>query len=578
MAPEPFAGYTLVAKLGQGGMAEVYLALAPGPQGFQKLVVVKRLHTNMEEEPMLVAMFLDEARLAARLAHPNVVQTNDVGEHEGSHYIAMEYLDGQPYDRVLKRSVQGGERLPLPLAARLIADALDGLHYAHEARDYDGTPLGVVHRDISPHNLFVTYDGVVKLLDFGIAKATTQIVQTSTGLVKGKFAYMAPEQARSAPADRRADLFAMGVVLWESIAGRRLFKGDSDVGTLQQLLGAEVPALSSVRADAPHELDRIVARALQREPEDRYPTAAEMRDDLQRWLASTGVHVGRSEISAQINAAFGDTIEVQRRLVARAVERGQTLRTQGTLRTSTTPTPITQASFGREASGGSVTPLAVQSPIPPPMPPRKSRGAVWIAAGAALLIVVAVSGTWFVSKGIRRDDVRADEAQPGATRSAANQATSGDTRQEPVSPAVGNPLAAGSTTTDALRAPDNANNAAVNLPIGAAASAAQRAANRRRRGAVPVVTARLPTPAVRVEVAPEASPAASAPGFLTLDTTPWSNVTLGGRALGATPLIRVPLPEGSHTLVLTNPDEGVTTQYRVTIRSGELVTRRVGLE
>ena len=219
MSPAPFAGYTLVAKLGQGGMAEVYLALAPGPQGFQKLVVVKRLHMNMEDEPMLVAMFLDEARIAARLAHPNVVQTNDVGEHEGSHFIAMEYLEGQPFDRILKHAVRDGERLPMRLAARIIADALDGLHYAHEACDYDGTPLGVVHRDVSPHNLFVTYDGVVKLLDFGIAKATTQVVETRTGLVKGKFAYMAPEQARSAPADRRADVFAMGVVLWESIAG-----------------------------------------------------------------------------------------------------------------------------------------------------------------------------------------------------------------------------------------------------------------------------------------------------------------------------------------------------------------------
>jgi serine/threonine-protein kinase len=601
MAPEAFAGYTLVAKLGQGGMAEVYLALAPGPQGFQKLVVVKRLHTNMEEEPVLVAMFLDEARLAARLAHPNVVQTNDVGEYEGSYFIAMEYLDGQPYDRVLKRSVRDGAALSLPMAARLVADALDGLHYAHEARDYDGTPLGVVHRDISPHNLFVTYDGVVKLLDFGIAKATTQVVETRTGLVKGKFAYMAPEQARSAPADRRADLFAMGVVLWESIAGRRLFKGESDVGTLQQLLGAEVPTLSSVRAEVPSELEHIVARALQREPDDRYPTAAEMRDDLERWLASTGAHIGRAQVAEHMTALFADTIDVQRRLVAHAVEQGQALRAHGTTRTSITPVAMPER---HDSTKPMVTPLAVQSAVPPAPPEKRSRTPVILALAAVSLVAVAIGGTsWVLGTGREssREDAPADRGRVGApsgdtsarrdtsadgtgaggeTRAAAGRAGRTDAIDDaPDGPTAGltGAMDAPAGEVGAMDAP--AGEVGAGIPDETGISARALAFRRRRLHAGSDVARPAPTPAApAAPVEPAEAAAPSAPGTLTLDTTPWANVTLNGRSLGATPLIRVSLPPGSHTLVLSNPDEGLTTQYRVTIRSGESVTRRIGLE
>jgi serine/threonine protein kinase len=189
--------YVPILELGRGGMADVKLAVARGPAGFNKLLVVKTLLANIEEDPDFVAMFLDEARLAARLNHPNVVVVNEVGEQEGRYFLAMEYLDGQPLQRVLARAAKRGEAFPRALWLRILCDALSGLHYAHELKEFDGTKLNVVHRDVTPENVFITYDGVVKLVDFGIAKAVGRTVETKMGVVKGKIGYLSPEQARA---------------------------------------------------------------------------------------------------------------------------------------------------------------------------------------------------------------------------------------------------------------------------------------------------------------------------------------------------------------------------------------------
>ena len=238
--PQPFDKYTLIGKLGHGGMAEVNLAVADGKGGFRKLTVIKRLHRHLAMEPGFVEMFLDEARLAARLNHPHCVQTYEVGDHDDNHFLAMEYLDGQGLERLLRISGQLGLSMPVAESARIVADALDGLAYAHELTDFDGTELGVVHRDISPQNIFVTYNGVVKLLDFGIAKAATHIVETKTGVIKGKYAYIAPEQALGQQVDARSDLWSMGVVLWECLTGRRLFKSVNELATLHETLQGEI--------------------------------------------------------------------------------------------------------------------------------------------------------------------------------------------------------------------------------------------------------------------------------------------------------------------------------------------------
>jgi len=291
--------YRLIAELGHGGMAEVFLAVVRGPAGFNKLVVIKQIRPQLAEDPEFLGMFLDEARLAARLSHPNVVQTNEVGQEGERYFIAMEYLEGQPLNRVIHRLQKSGG-LPTAMHVKVIIDALAGLHHAHELADYDGTPLSVVHRDVTPHNIFVTYDGQVKVVDFGIAKALNSSSETRTGVLKGKVAYMAPEQARGERVDRRADLFSVGIVLWEAATGKRLWKGVPDITILQRLLAGEIPAPRSANPEVPETLDAIIQKALAHQREDRYETAAELALDLEAYLESAGERVHERDIGKLI--------------------------------------------------------------------------------------------------------------------------------------------------------------------------------------------------------------------------------------------------------------------------------------
>ncbi|MFO0590736.1 MAG: serine/threonine-protein kinase [Polyangiaceae bacterium] len=294
--------YQLIANLGHGGMADVYLSVVHGPVGFNKLTVIKRLRPSLAEEPEFLAMFLDEARLAARLNHPNVVQTNEVAEVDGVYFIAMEYLDGQPLNRILHRAVKSGE-MPREILLRVVADALAGLHHAHELTDYDGSPIGVVHRDASPHNIFVTYDGQTKVVDFGIAKAATRSSETRGGVLKGKIAYMAPEQARSDEVDRRADVFAMGLVMWEVLTGSRLRRG-SDLEMLERIGIDPVPRLSTAVPGCPPKLEEIVAKATALAKDDRYPTAAAMRQDILEYLDSAKERSSAEEVGKLVSRMF----------------------------------------------------------------------------------------------------------------------------------------------------------------------------------------------------------------------------------------------------------------------------------
>jgi serine/threonine-protein kinase len=275
--------YRLIAELGHGGMAEVYLAVVQGPAGFNKLVVIKQIRPQLATDPEFLSMFLDEARLAARLSHPNVVQTNEVGQEGDRYFIAMEYLEGQPLNRVLHRIGRDGG-LTLPMHLRIIIDMLVGLHHAHELTDFDSTPLNVVHRDVTPHNVFVTYDGQVKVVDFGIAKAMNSSAETRLGVVKGKVAYMAPEQARGERVDRRADIFSAGVMLWEAATGRRLWKGIPDLTVLHRLINGDIPAPRDIDPEVPEGLEKIVMKALALRREDRYSTSVELATALEELL------------------------------------------------------------------------------------------------------------------------------------------------------------------------------------------------------------------------------------------------------------------------------------------------------
>ncbi|HEY0464429.1 MAG TPA: serine/threonine-protein kinase, partial [Polyangiaceae bacterium] len=284
---ESLERYKLLARLGQGGMAEVYLAAWEVAPFVHRPVVIKRLHPHFNEDPRLVEMFLDEARLLTQLDHPHIVKTLEAGIIDGRCCIAMEYLEGQPLQRVLRRANERGGLLP-QIAVSIAISVLDGLHYSHEIKDARGLPLEIVHRDVSPQNVFVSNEGQVKVLDFGIAKANSQEGHTATGIVKGKVGYIAPEQARAEHVDRRADVWSAGVVLWESLTGARLFKAETDAATLGLTLQGQIPRAGSRRLDVPEELESVLMRALQRDPSLRYQTAGAMRKDLENWLARAG--------------------------------------------------------------------------------------------------------------------------------------------------------------------------------------------------------------------------------------------------------------------------------------------------
>lgn len=298
--------YQLIAEIGRGGAATVYLAVMQGATGFTKLFVVKLLHSDIGFDGEEMSMFMNEARLSARLNHPNVVQSLEFEEFEGRYYLAMEYLEGQALSRVLTPAPEGCAPLRLDHHLQILCDALGGLHYAHELCDYDGTPLNIVHRDVSPHNVFVTYEGVTKLLDFGIAKATGSKSNTTSGALKGKVAYMSPDQFDDGPVDRRVDVFAIGVMLWEAIAQRRMWKGLADLEIIRLLMQGSIPSIESAAPGVPAELARICSRALAADRDERYATAAEFRRDLEKYLASTGAHVTPTSISEYVSFRFAD--------------------------------------------------------------------------------------------------------------------------------------------------------------------------------------------------------------------------------------------------------------------------------
>jgi serine/threonine protein kinase len=298
--------YMLQRRLATGGMAEIWLAEQRGPGGFAKELVVKRILPHLANDAKFVEMFLDEARVAAQLTHPNIVQIYDLGEVAGSYFIAMEYIRGHDLELILNASLRAGGPLDPLAAARLIADACAGLDFAHNFADSRGRPMHLVHRDVSPQNILVSDQGQVKLVDFGVAKAATSTHKTQTGAVKGKFAYMSPEQISGKPLDGRSDLFAMGIVLFELLTGRRPFGHDSELMAVTAILHHPPPDVRELNPDVPLELRDIVERALEKDPTRRWQTAEEMQAALEGVLATSGVSVGRKTLATYVGSLFSD--------------------------------------------------------------------------------------------------------------------------------------------------------------------------------------------------------------------------------------------------------------------------------
>ncbi len=328
--------YRLVASLGTGGMAHVHLAISSRTGGFQKLLVLKTLRAEFAEDPEFRRMFLDEARIAARLNHPNVVHTYEVGEDGGKIFIAMEYLEGQALSSVVARV--GRDAMPLPVALRILSDTLSGLHYAHELTDYDGKPFGLVHRDVSPQNVFVTYMGHAKILDFGIAKGGVSGGETKSGVIKGKVGYMSPEQVTGAPLDRRADVFAVGVMLWEALAKARFVgKTEDEVVVITRRMQGTEKRIRDVAPDAPPALLDICERAMAQSPADRFPTALAMQEALDAYLAKESGGDARA-VATLLDTHFKEDRSKVRRVVEEGVRSLDASGPMATVRTSSLTT------------------------------------------------------------------------------------------------------------------------------------------------------------------------------------------------------------------------------------------------
>jgi serine/threonine protein kinase len=306
---ETFGRYELLRKLAAGGMGQVFLARQKGPVGFQKLLVVKRLLPHLSEDDEFIQMFLDEARIAALLNHPNIAQIYDLGEVEGTYYIAMEYVHGESIADVLKRAIQRKGNMPIAFKCRVIADAAAGLDAAHHARSPSGRKLALIHRDVSPQNVLVGFNGSVKIIDFGVAKAANKFSQTNVGQIKGKHAYMSPEQAKGEPLDNRSDVFGLGTVFYEILTNTRLFKRESEMATLKAVVAAKVTPPSEVAQGIPKALDAVVLKALARNREDRFATAGDMQLAIEDFLFKQQLPGTTAHLSAFMRELYAEELE-----------------------------------------------------------------------------------------------------------------------------------------------------------------------------------------------------------------------------------------------------------------------------
>ena len=384
-----FGKYQVLARLGQGGMGHVYLAVHAGPAGVEKLIVVKQLREDLAESVASRSMFLDEARIATRLNHPNIVQTIEVVD-EADLYIVMDFVDGQPLSRIL----DGAHFKFFSVEARLriLIATLEGLHYAHELKDYDGRPLGVVHRDVSPQNIIVTYDGHVKLVDFGVAKAADATTVTASGVFKGKVRYAAPEQALCADVDRRADVFAVGTILWEMLCGKRMWQEQGDASVLLSLAQGIIPRLKDARPDVPPELEAICTKALSHDASSRYATALEFRDALAGYLRQSGEK--ETNLGATVATAFAEErrglhtlIDAQIKALREQSSGAMTVRkipTLGNDSAGSLVSVVSEKSLAR--TGLAMTPASRRASQLPP--PRTSSSWIALAALGGVLAVV----------------------------------------------------------------------------------------------------------------------------------------------------------------------------------------------
>jgi serine/threonine-protein kinase len=377
--------FELVAELASGGMATVYLARLLGVAGFQRLVAIKRLHPHLAKEPDFIQMFLDEARLAARIHHPNVVSIQEVGQSAQGYYLVMDYVEGDTFARLLSRAAQAKTQIPWGVTIRILLDTLAGLHAAHELTDDLGQPLALVHRDVSPQNILIGADGIARITDFGVARAASRLSTTRSGQLKGKLAYMAPEQARGEEIDRRADIFSCGIVLWEALALKRLFKGNGEAATLNLVLHEPIAPPSKYQPDIPSALEAVCMKALERDVDKRWATAAKFADELERVARSLSCIGSVRDVAACLESVFGDDLTQQREAVRAWLARSEPSRP----RRIQDPRPVETESVKTRVEGKSEPSRPRSGELPPFVEPALAPVVVAPAVTAANPVAAA---------------------------------------------------------------------------------------------------------------------------------------------------------------------------------------------
>jgi len=553
-SPSAVRRYQLLHSIASGGMAEIFLARIEGEAGFSRPCVIKRIHRHLVAAPGFVEMFLDEARLAARLSHPGIAQILDLGREGTDYFIALEYLDGRDLSAVLSRCAKIETRMPIDVALKIAAAAAEALHYAHEARDESGRALNIVHRDVSPSNLFLTFQGAVKVLDFGIARANFRFQQTAAGQIKGKAAYMSPEQTRG-DADRRADVWALGVCLHEMLTGERLFVGRDWIRITDAVRSARIPRPSETRREVPEDVDVLVMAALERDVERRTPTAEALRAHLEEALRARSYVSPTSQLGAFLKFLYEGEPEPAAQ-AADAPRTGEII----TISTSEVEvaTVVTQPSGMTAAAPAPAT-------VPQRRPPQAGRGR-WVAAVLALALL---AGLGFLS---RRD---APVEKPVLAVAVPNPEPEPERAPAPVAEAPA-PIDVARPAPKPPRPPSAWLSVETSRPItvlldgvamGSAPLKRTRVAPGEHRltlegsGQARNVTfnARAGEEIIRRE--------SFRSGVLNVTVEPWADVFLDGTRLGQTPLVRE-IWEGSHALKLVGPN-GASRRMDIEMQAGK---------
>lgn len=391
----PFGRYELLRKIAAGGMGQVLLA-RKGAEGFEKLVVIKRILPHLVEDEEFFAMFIDEAKITMRLDHPNIARINEFGVENGVHFIEMEYVSGEDVRRMDKRARMANHPVPLGVILRVIADAAAGLDFAHKAKDSKGNPLGLVHRDVSPQNVLVGFDGSVKLIDFGVAKAAGRAQHTATGILKGKFPYMSPEQADGLDIDARSDVFALGIVLWELLTGKRLFKGENDLMTQRLVKACQVPPPSEVEPSLPKGLDAVVLKSLAKDVKDRYADAGAFRMALEDFAFKNSIPASNAHLVEFMQGLYADRIAKEADPRTLEEDSGLTdLDAGGLPKNAQGATTVDRS----KQQGGQVFPAGDPRTEAVSNPAGRSRAGLWAGIGIVAVLLIGVVGYMVKGRG-----------------------------------------------------------------------------------------------------------------------------------------------------------------------------------